>query len=40
VPALTAGFDPVVAEERPRILVRDGEPVDAEDATLLARRTG
>jgi SAM-dependent methyltransferase len=40
VPALPAGFDPIVAEERPRILVRDGEPVDAEDATLLARRTG
>jgi len=28
----------VVAEQRPRTTVRDGETVEIEDATLLARR--
>jgi 2-polyprenyl-3-methyl-5-hydroxy-6-metoxy-1,4-benzoquinol methylase len=39
VPGLPEGFEVVVAEQRPRTLVRDGEPVEAHDATLLARRT-
>lgn len=40
VDALPAGFEVVVAEDRPRSVVRDGERIDVADATLLARRTG
>jgi len=38
VSALPDDFEVVVAEERPRTTVRDGQEVDIEDATLLARR--
>jgi SAM-dependent methyltransferase len=40
VPGLPAGFEVLVAEQRPRSMVRDGVPVDVHDSTLLARRTG
>jgi 2-polyprenyl-3-methyl-5-hydroxy-6-metoxy-1,4-benzoquinol methylase len=39
LPALPAGFEPLVVEQRPRTAVRDGVAVEIEDATLLARRT-
>jgi len=38
LPALPADFEPVVVEQRPRTMVRDGVTVDVYDATLLARR--
>lgn len=38
LPALPADFEPIVAEQRPRTVVRDGVTVDVHDATLLARR--
>lgn len=38
VPALPADFEPLVVEQRPRTMVRDGVTVDVHDATLLARR--
>lgn len=39
VPGLPAGFEVLVAEQRPRTMVRDGDTVGVRDATLLARRT-
>ena len=38
LPGLPDDFEPIVAEERPRSLVREGEQVDVHDAMLLARR--
>lgn len=38
VDALPEGFEVLVAQERPRTVVRDGERFDVEDATLLARQ--
>ncbi|WP_022892915.1 class I SAM-dependent methyltransferase [Agromyces subbeticus] len=38
VPALPADFEPIVVEQRPRTMVRDGVTLDVHDATLLARR--
>jgi 2-polyprenyl-3-methyl-5-hydroxy-6-metoxy-1,4-benzoquinol methylase len=38
LPALPADFETVVAEQRARRMVRDGETMDVEDSTLLARR--
>jgi 2-polyprenyl-3-methyl-5-hydroxy-6-metoxy-1,4-benzoquinol methylase len=39
VPSLPAGFEPLVVEQRPRTMTRDGVTVDVHDSTLLARRT-
>ena len=39
LPGLPDGFEPVVVEQRPRSVVRDGERFDIADSTLLARRT-
>ena len=39
LPALPAGFEPLVVEQRPRATVRDGETLHIADSTLLARRT-
>jgi 2-polyprenyl-3-methyl-5-hydroxy-6-metoxy-1,4-benzoquinol methylase len=39
LPALPEGFEPLVVEQRPRSVVRDGVQVDVHDSTLLARRT-
>ena len=36
---LPKGFEPLVVEQRPRTLTRDGVTVEAHDSTLLARRT-
>lgn len=36
--ALPEDFEVLVAEQRPRTMVRDGETLEVEDATLLARR--
>jgi 2-polyprenyl-3-methyl-5-hydroxy-6-metoxy-1,4-benzoquinol methylase len=38
VPSLPAGFEPLVVEQRPRTMTRDGVTVDVHDSTLLARR--
>lgn len=38
VPSLPAGFTPVVVEQRPRTVVREGEEMEIVDSTLLARR--
>ncbi|CAN5481577.1 class I SAM-dependent methyltransferase [soil metagenome] len=38
LPALPEGFEAVVAEERPRIVERDGKTVEIGDATLMVRR--
>jgi len=38
LPGLPNDFEALVAEQRPRTMVRDGATVDVEDATLLARR--
>ncbi|WP_173165031.1 class I SAM-dependent methyltransferase [Phytohabitans suffuscus] len=38
LPALPDGFAPLVAQQRPRTMTRDGVRVDVHDATLLARR--
>ena len=40
VPGLPAGFDVLVAEQRPRTMTREGETHHVHDSTLLARRTG
>lgn len=39
LPGLPAGFEPLVVEQRPRTMTRDGETLDVHDSTLLARRT-
>ena len=38
VPALPDGFEVLVAEQRPRTVVRDGRTFEIDDSTLLARR--
>lgn len=38
VPGLPSGFEVLVAEQRPRTVVRDGVSVEIDDSTLLARR--
>ncbi|MFC6704517.1 class I SAM-dependent methyltransferase [Flexivirga alba] len=38
VPGLPDDFEVVVAEQRPRSVVRDGRTIDIDDSTLLARR--
>ena len=38
LPALPDDFEVLVAEQRPRTMVRDGGTVDVHDSTLLARR--
>ncbi|MGR2751821.1 class I SAM-dependent methyltransferase [Agromyces arachidis] len=38
LPGLPDDFEVLVAEQRPRTTVRDGEPMQVHDATLLARR--
>ncbi len=40
LPGLPAGFEPVVVEQRPRTMTREGNIFEVEDATLLARRSG
>jgi hypothetical protein len=40
VGALPEDFQPVVVEQRPRTVVRDGKSVEIDDSTLLARRDG
>ena len=40
VPALPAGFEAVVVEQRPRTVTREGRTVAVDDSTFLARRTG
>lgn len=40
VGAFSDEFEMLVAEDRPRSVVRDGQQVDIADATLLARRKG
>ena len=40
VPALPTGFEPVVVEQRPRTVTRDGRTIAIDDSTFLARRTG
>ncbi|MFE6509752.1 class I SAM-dependent methyltransferase [Nocardioides sp. NPDC057767] len=39
LPGLPEDFEPVVVEQRPRLTIRDGVPVEIDDSTLLARRT-
>jgi hypothetical protein len=39
LPGLPDGFNPLVIEQRPRTMTRDGVAVDVHDSTLLARRT-
>ncbi|WP_153394938.1 class I SAM-dependent methyltransferase [Ornithinicoccus halotolerans] len=39
LPGLPDGFEPLVVEQRPRTVTRDGVTVDVHDATLFARRT-
>ncbi|WP_250444634.1 bifunctional 2-polyprenyl-6-hydroxyphenol methylase/3-demethylubiquinol 3-O-methyltransferase UbiG [Actinotalea sp. C106] len=38
LPGLTAGLEPLVVEQRPRTLTREGSTHDVHDSTLLARR--
>ena len=38
LPGLPDDFEPLVVEQRPRTVVRDGATVDIHDSTLLARR--
>ncbi len=38
LPGLPEGFDVLVVEQRPRMMVREGVAVDVHDSTLLARR--
>jgi hypothetical protein len=38
LPGLPDDFEVLVAEQRPRTTIRDGETVDIDDSTLLARR--
>jgi hypothetical protein len=40
VPALPEDFEVLLAEQRPRTMVRDGQTIDVHDSTLHARRTG
>jgi 2-polyprenyl-3-methyl-5-hydroxy-6-metoxy-1,4-benzoquinol methylase len=40
LPALPEDFEPLVVEQRPRTVSRDGETIEIEDSTLLARRAG
>jgi SAM-dependent methyltransferase len=39
LPALGDDIEPLVVEQRPRTVTRDGRTMEVEDATLLARRT-
>ncbi len=39
LPGLPGDFDVLVAEQRPRTMIRDGVTVDVHDSTLFARRT-
>lgn len=39
LPGLPDVFEPLVVEQRPRTMVRDGQAHDVHDSTLLARRT-
>jgi SAM-dependent methyltransferase len=39
LPALPAGFEAVVVEQRPRTVTRGGDTFEIEDSTLLARRS-
>ena len=38
LPALPEEFEPLVVEQRPRTVTRDGQTVEIDDSTLLARR--
>ncbi|SEE97013.1 class I SAM-dependent methyltransferase [Ruania alba] len=38
LPGVPAGFDVLVAEQRPRTVVREGRTVEIDDSVLLARR--
>jgi 2-polyprenyl-3-methyl-5-hydroxy-6-metoxy-1,4-benzoquinol methylase len=38
LPALSEDFEPVVVEQRPRTVTRDGQTVEIDDSALLARR--
>lgn len=38
VPGLPDDFEPLVVEQRPRSVVRDGKTIDIDDSTFLARR--
>jgi len=40
VPSLPADFEPLVVEQRPRTVTRDGETIEIDDSTLFARRGG
>lgn len=40
VPGIPEGFELLVAEQRPRTVTREGQTLEIEDATLLARRRG
>lgn len=40
LPGLPDDFETLVVEQRPRTVVRDGETIDIDDSTLLARRRG
>src|SRR4051794_1090328 len=40
VAALPEEFEPVVVEQRPRTVIREGRTVTIDDSTLLARRAG
>ncbi len=40
LPGLPDGFEPVVVEQRPRTVTRDGRTIAIDDSTFLARRTG
>jgi 2-polyprenyl-3-methyl-5-hydroxy-6-metoxy-1,4-benzoquinol methylase len=40
LPALPDDFEPLVVEQRPRTVTRDGETFEIEDSTLFARRPG
>ena len=40
VPALPPGFEPVVVEQRPRSVTREGRTISIDDSTFLARRSG
>ena len=39
LPALPEGFEPLVVEQRPRTMEREGTTMHVHDSTLLARRT-
>jgi hypothetical protein len=40
LPGLPDDFEPLVVEQRPRRMTRDGVTADIDDSTLLARRKG